>query len=252
MKKIIYILLAVMMPVLSFAEDDIHALFQKGNALYAKANYKEALNDYQKIIDNGYASAAVYFNMGNASYKDGDIPSALLYYEKAHKYAPGDEDINFNIRFVNQKTTDKIEEAPELFLAKWWRACILNFSGHALAVSSILIVFIASATLIVYFFAGGITLKKVSFFASIILFAVGGCVVFLANRQAAYFDNHRQAIIFSSSVTIKSAPLDKAGNLFVLHDGTLVNVMATSNGWIKIRLANGNEGWMKKEDVKEI
>ena len=176
----------------------------------------------------------------------------MLYYEKAHKYAPGDEDINFNIRFVNQKTTDKIVEAPELFLTRWWRACILNFSGHALAVSSILIVFIASALLIVYFFAGEVMLKKLSFFASIILFLVGGFVILLANRQAAYFDNHRQAIIFSSSVTVKSGPLDKAANIFVLHDGTKVNVMTSSNGWIKIMLANGNEGWIKKDDVKEI
>jgi len=70
--------------------------------------------------------------------------------------------------------------------------------------------------------------------------------------QINYFDNHRQAIIFASSVTIKSGPVEKSGSLFVLHDGTKVNILENNNGWMKIRLGNGNEGWIKAGDVKEI
>ncbi|MDB5011226.1 MAG: Tetratricopeptide repeat protein [Mucilaginibacter sp.] len=251
-KRIVYILIAIALPLLSFADDNVQALFQKGNNYYAKAQYKEALKAYQQIVNDGYKSAAVYFNMGNASYKNDDIPSALLYYEKAHKLAPGDEDINFNIRFANLKTTDKIDEAPELFLNRWWREFILSVSVKVLAVLSILFVLAGSAMLIVYFFTNSVFIKKASFYTSIILFFFGMVTLFVSSQQVNYFESHKQAIIFSGSVNVKSGPVEKAGTLFVLHDGTKVNVLDSNNDWIKIKLANGNEGWIKSADVKEI
>src|ERR1700749_412546 len=111
-KRIIYLLLLFALPFFANAGDTEHALFEQGNAQYAKSDFKDAVQSYQKILNAGYQSEAVYFNLGNAYYKLGEIPSALLYYEKARKLAPGDEDINFNIQFANLKTTDKIDEAP--------------------------------------------------------------------------------------------------------------------------------------------
>src|ERR1700761_3639295 len=163
--RLLYITLLFLLPLLTFGDDGQNALVEKGNALYNKAKYAEALKAYQQVADAGYQSAALYFNMGNASYKNGDIPSALLYYQKAQKLSPGDEDINFNIRFVNQHTTDKIDEASEFFLTRWWHAFILGFSVNALTVISILGFFFGSALLIVYFFANAVSIKKASFFA---------------------------------------------------------------------------------------
>jgi len=242
----------LVLPMLSFGNDDVQALFAKGNGYYAKAQYKEALNTYQQILDDGYQSPAVYFNMGNASYKTDDIPSALLYYEKAHKLAPGDEDINVNIRFANLKTTDKIDEAPEFFLANWWKAFILSFSVSALSTLSILFVLLGSGVLVIYFFTNSVSIKKSSFYASMLLFFLGVLTIFVAGMQISYFDGHRQAIIFSSSVVVKSGPVEKSNGIFVLHDGTKVNILDNSNGWLKIRLGNGNEGWIRATDVKEI
>ncbi len=252
LKRILYLFIALVLPILSFGNDRTQMLFAKGNACYAKAQYKEALTAYQQILDEGYQSAAVYFNMGNASFKSDDIPSALLYYEKAHKLSPGDEDINFNIRFANLKTTDKIDEAPEFFLANWWKALILSFSVNTLSVSSILLVLLGSGVLIIYFFTNSVSIKKASFYCSITLFFLGLITIFIAGMQLNYFNGHRQAIIFSSSVTVKNGPVEKSANVFVLHDGTKVTILDTSNGWMKIRIGNGNEGWIKNSDVKEI
>lgn len=249
---IVFLALWLALPAFSFGSSRAAGLFEKGNALYAKAQYREALSAYEQVLNDGYESAALYFNMGNASYKSDDIPSAILYYEKAHKLAPGDEDINMNLRFVNQKTTDKIEEAPEFFLAVWWRAFILSFSTATLSVLSIVLFLVASGLLVLYFFGNSVVVKKSSFYASIGLFVLGLIFIFMGAMQVSYFNNHRQAVIFSASTTVKSAPSDGAGNLYVLHDGTKVNISGDSNGWIKIKLANGNQGWLKAADVKEI
>ena len=250
--KILYLFIVLALPLLSFGNDDVHALFAKGNTFYARAQYKEAFDAYKQIEDDGYQSAGLYFNMGNASYKLDEIPSAVLYYEKAHKLAPNDEDINANLQLADSKTTDKVEAAPELFLTRWWDAFILTVPLSGLAAISIILFLGGSALLILYFFATAFTVKKSSFIAAIILFITGILTVLTAGSQQHYFDSNRQAIVFNSSVTVKSGPVDKASSLFVIHDGTKVNIVDDNDGWMKIKLANGNEGWIKAADVKEI
>lgn len=243
--------LILFLPALCLA-DDMQSTFEKGNSFYGKNHYKEAITAYTQIINSGSYSAPVFFNLGNAYYKDGDLPSALLYYEKAHRLSPGDDDINFNIRFANSKTTDKIDEAPEFFLSKWWKGFMLAISANALAIIAILLILSGSGTLILYFFSSSFTIKKVSFFAALTLFFLGIFSVFVAGSQVSYFNDNKQAIIFTSVVNVKGSPAEQAATLFVLHDGTKVNISDNGNGWLKIKLANGNEGWLKLGDVKEI
>jgi len=252
MKKALYILIAFVIPSVCFGADDMPAVLAGANTAYARGRYDDAVKQYQQVISAGYQSVALYYNMGNASYKSGDVPSALLYYEKAHRLSPGDEDINFNIKFANLKTTDKIDEAPEFFITKWWRGFILGISANALGWLSVLLVLMASGGLILYFFTTSVTVKKISFYSAMLFFILGVFAVFIAVMQVNYFGAHREAIVFSSSVTVKSGPVDKAGALFVIHDGTKVNVLDDNNGWLKIKLANGSEGWIKSGDVKEI
>ena len=252
--KRFYLFFWFVLPLLSFSKADERAklLFEKGNACYAKAQYQAALNTYRKILNEGYQSAIIYYNLGNASYKMGDIPHALLYFEKGHKLAPGDEDINFNIRLIDTKITDKIDQVPEFFVTKWYKELLLGISINTLSIFIVVIVLLASVMLIIYLFTISLFIKKASFYASFILFILGVTLIFVANRQVSYFHNHHQAIIFGSSVTIKSSPDAKSKTLFLIHEGTKVNVLESSNGWNKIGINNGNEGWMKGSDLREI
>jgi len=247
LNRLIYITVMLGLPLLSFGNKEPTA-----NALYAQGKYEEAAKAYQQLINSGYHSAALYYNLGNAEYKLGETPSAVLYYEKAHKLAPGDEDINANIRFVNLKTTDKIDETPEFFISKWWHEFILSFSVNGLAWASVVLIFAASVLLGVYFFSNSVIIKKASFYGALALLFIGLVNLGIAAGQVSYFDGHKQAIIFTSTVNVKGGPLDKASTLFVLHEGTKVNVLDTVNGWLRVKLANGNEGWMKVSDVREI
>ncbi len=250
-RQVICLLLLLSLPLFSWSSD-YSALYKKANEQYKKAQYQDAVKSYSQILDGGYQAEAVYFNLGNAYFKLGDIPSALLYYEKAHKIAPGDDDVNFNIYFANSKTADKVEPEPEFFVTQWWHSIMLSFSISTLSVLTILCFIIGSGLLVLYLFAHIISVKKLSFYIGIILFFAGLVFIFIANRQEHYFNDHHQAIIFSGSVNVRSGPGDQAAALFILHDGTKVNILDNSNGWIKVQLANGNEGWIQQSDVKEI
>ncbi|HEY8929950.1 MAG TPA: SH3 domain-containing protein [Mucilaginibacter sp.] len=252
LKRALYILIAFVVPSICFGADNVQQLLAAGNADYGKGQYKEAITAYQQVLNAGYESAALYYNMGNASFKNGDVPSALLYYGKARKLAPGDEDINFNIRFVNQRTTDKIDEAPEFFVTKWWRGFILGIPANTLGWLAVLLVLVGSGVLILYYFAGTVNAKRASFYGAITLFILGAFTIFMAIIQVNYFSSNKEGIVFSNSVNVKSGPIDKSAALFVIHEGTKVNILDTNNGWLKIKLVNGSEGWIKAGDVKEI
>lgn len=251
LKQHLYVLI-LFLPLFSLAEDPANVLFQKGNQLYAKAQYRQSAQIYQQILKEGYQSAAVYFNLGNAYYKSDDLPSAILYYEKAHKLAPNDPDISINIRFANLKIADKIEPQPTFFVTRWWQSFILALPVNTLAVLSTVFILSGFLLLIAYLFANILILKKAFFYAGILAIGFGIISIFMANRQLNYFDEHHQAIIFSSSVVVKSTPDANAKPLFVMHEGTKVAISRQNGNWIEIEISNGNSGWIMLDQVKEI
>ena len=251
-KRILYLILFTVLPMLSFGSQQPDALYTAANSYYAKGQFQRALDNYKKVLAGGTTSAALYYNLGNASYKTGDLASALLYYEKARKLAPNDDDIYANIRLANSKTSDKVDEAPELFLTSWWKAVYLSASADTFAILSIVLVLAGSALLVTYFFAHAVMLKKAAFYSAVVLLCSGLAVIFIAGRQVSYFEHNRQGIVFNSPVAVKSAPSDDARNLFIIHSGTKVSIIDIKKDWIRITLNNGNEGWMKVEDLKEI
>jgi tetratricopeptide (TPR) repeat protein len=245
------LLVLLALPLFSMADDNT-SLFEQGNAAYAKGQYTQAAQDYQKIVDAGYQSVAVYFNLGNAYYRTGDIASSILYYEKAHKLAPSDEDINANIRFANARTSDKVEPLPEFFVTKWWNSVILFFSVNTLATLSVLFMLGGCGLLIFYLFTNSGWAKRSAFYTSMVVIVAAIVFVFMANRQESYFGGHQQAIIFSNSVTAKNEPDANGKPLFIVHEGTKVNVLQQTDTWMEVELPNGNAGWISVNDAKDI
>lgn len=241
------------MPVCALAKViDADALLKQGNTAYAKNQYAEAAAVYQEILNAGYESATVYFNLGNAQYKLAEMPSAILNYEKALKLAPGDADIKLNLQLANLKITDRIEELPEFFLSKWWKAFILFFSLSTLSVFTI-VCFIAGFILIIaYLFLISVWPKKMAFYAGITVLSLGLIFLLMSGVQSHYLNAHQQGIVFSGAVDVKSGPDGQQKTLFVIHEGTKVSVLEQDNDWAKVVLANGNGGWIKLQDIKEI
>ena len=95
-------------------------LLTKANSLYNENAFDSALVIYQNIIEDGYSSATLYYNIGNTYYKLRNYPLAVYYYEKSLKLEPNNEDTKHNIEIAKLFLTDKIEAVPELFIKTWW------------------------------------------------------------------------------------------------------------------------------------
>jgi tetratricopeptide (TPR) repeat protein len=246
------LLLLLIFPLFSRGNEKAENLFLKGNEFYAKGKYKEAAASYEQVLAAGYFSAEVYFNLGNAYYKQEEIPLTILNYEKAGKLSPDDDDIKVNIQLANLKIADKIDAVPEFFLTKWWRSFLLSCPAEVLSVLSVIGFLMGFALLIVYLFAVSIAVKRPAFYSGIVLLVFALLITGVASLQNSYLKSSNGAVIFSGTVNVKSGPKDSFKTLFVIHEGLKVHVKEQNEGWIRIELPNGNVGWISAASVKKI
>src|SRR6266404_4838400 len=95
---------------------DVSAAFEQANKFYEQSNFTEAAAAYARVIDGGQVSPALYFNLGNALFKSGQIGRAILSYRQAEQLAPRDPDIRANLRFARNRV-----EGAEAQPAVGWR-----------------------------------------------------------------------------------------------------------------------------------
>ena len=226
--------------------------FEDGNAAYNEGNYEQAMTFYSSIVEAGMESAALYYNMGNTYYKMKDYPHAILYYEKALKLDPGDEDIRVNLEIANLAVVDKINPIPQSFLARWWDGVRMSFSADGWAWLSIFAFALLLVCLFVFLMSRRTGLRKAGFFVGLIaLICLVLSVVFAIENQRS-LARHDQAIVMTPTVTVKSSPSDQSVDLFVLHEGTKVRVLDSAKDWNKIRIADGSVGWLPASDMTEF
>jgi tetratricopeptide (TPR) repeat protein len=250
MKKVLISIL-ILLPVLSFAIDPLITV-AKANKAYTDGFYDNATELYKSVITEGYESVELYYNLGNACYKQNDFASAILYYEKAHKLDPGNEDVNFNLRLANTKITDKIEPIPELFYKRWYRTLIESYSVDKWSRIGLVFLCVGLVAGLFYLISRRLLIRKAGFWLGICFVLASLFTLLFAWQDYNNIMHRKEAIIFSPTVTIKSSPDEKSVDLFVLHEGAKVELIDNIGTWYEIRIANGSVGWLSASAIEKI
>ncbi len=212
-------------------------IFSNANKLYSESNYVEACNLYLQIIEQGSESAELYFNIGNCYYRTNDWANAIWFFEKSLQLKNKNE-TKKNLELTRLNTVDKIEPLPDLFYKKWWIILINIFSTKNWQIISLIYI----GVICILFFI--ISKTKIIYLSSISILCL--FITFSSNK----IDSKKYGILFSQNVTVKSAPTENGTNLFSLHLGAKIEVIDEVGEWIKIRIANGNIGWITKNNYK--
>jgi hypothetical protein len=227
-------------------------LFNKGNEDYRAGNFEAAATQYQKIINQGLVSASVYFNLGNAYYREGRIGPAILAYERAKRLEPDDPDVQHNLRLADLKTVDRIEPVPELFLIQWLRSydAFIPFDvAFRTMMAGWIIFFLTLAGIFVVRNVSALrTLRWLALVAVILLVLAGGTV----GIHTLLSQGSDHGIIMAPVVTAKSSPDEQSINAFVIHEGLKVKLGDTLGDWVKITLADGKVGWVHANQCERI
>lgn len=227
-------------------------LLDSANSAYSKGDYDKASKLYENILSNGLEAPEVYFNLGNAYYKTNNIAFAILNYERALKLEPDNEDFNFNLKLANQKTEDKIDAAPQLFLSQWKNGLVDLMTEKGWSQLCILLICISLILFAIYITMQKRGLKQFGFFGGTTLVILSIITFFIAQHKYSITKNNTEAIITSPSITVTGSPNEKGTKLFILHAGTKVNVTQEDVSWAEIKIANGNTGWIKTSELQKI
>ena len=227
-------------------------LFNQANDLYKSGNYPQSIELYNQILNAGYESATLYYNLGNAEFRNGSLGRAILNYERAYRLSPNDNDIRNNLEFARSKTSDNINEIPSFFLSEWASGLVGMLSLNGWAVACIVLMLIVCAVWAFFFIAQSYGAKKTSFFAALALTVVLVLAFVSLCASNIRANNHNEAIIMLPAVSVKTSPDYDAADKFLLHEGTKVEVEDAINEWTKIKLANGNTGWIEKSNLETI
>lgn len=224
-------------------------LLTKANTLYNENSFDSALVIYKSIVDNGYSSATLYYNIGNTYYKLKNYPLAIFYYEKSLKLEPNNEDTKHNIEIAQLFLTDKIEAVPELFIKTWWNKLSNSFTLNTWAVITLVLIGISLICIFFYITSKTRGLKKSMFFLGILMIVLTIVSFSISSKKHKYLSSHNEGIIITPTITIKSSPSTTSVDLFVLHEGSKVKILDNTEGWEKIKIANGSIGWLPTSAV---
>ena len=243
-------LLAVMGWGSAHAQDTGDVWFEQANTAYNAGNYDSAIALYEKILALDLESVPLYYNMGNTYYKMHEYPMAIYCYEKALKLDPSNEDVQINLAIANRAIVDKIEPMPQSFIVRWWQNTRAWFSGDQWAWLSIVVFALLLVSAFMFLRARKMAVRKLGFFAGLFFLLVFTLSVIFALQLKQSSLTQDQAIIMTPTVNVKSSPSETSVDLFVLHEGTKVDVLETENGWNKIKIANGSVGWLSEDSMR--
>ncbi len=211
--------------------------------MYKHARYSQAAALYESVLSSHGPEFNVYYNLGNAYFKNNETAKAILNFERALRINPGDKDTRFNLEVCQTKTVDKIDPIGVFLVTRWYRSLENTMNTNEWAITSVVVFLAFIASLFAYFFSRHLWLKKTGFYVGVVSLILCILSLFYASdtyQNVVYPD---QAIIMDATVTVKSSPDQSGTDLFPLHEGTKVTIKNEIGSWNEIELQDGNVGW---------
>jgi tetratricopeptide (TPR) repeat protein len=244
--------ISVFVSLLGWAQTDTANLFEQGNKAYNAEDFEGAISTYEKILETGQHSAELYFNLGNANYKLNRPGPSIYYFEKALLLSPDDKEILENLAYAQNMTLDAFVPMPENDLSNFYKNTVglLSFEQWAYVSIAMMLLFILGY--LIYHFSALANRKRIAFLGGTTALIISVMAVGLAYVRYSEFMADDPAIVFAAEVVVTDAPNANGAERFRLHEGTKVIIEEGFEGWKKVRIPDGNTGWMPAEDLKAL
>lgn len=232
------------------AVDVTDSLFGEGNRAFENNDYPAAIDLYLSATDQGVESAALYFNLGNAYFKAGDLGRAVLYYHRAHRLAPTDEDLIHNQEFARQFSTVQMEGVQLNPINSFMQSLVSSYRLDTLAWAASA-VFVLFCLLLIWRFGLGYSNspQRVStVVVMIVLLGISGLTTF--KYRTDYLT--RWAVVVAPDSRVLSGPNERAELEFEGSPGLVVEIVAETGDYYNVLFENKRRGWVKKSLLAEI
>ncbi len=238
--------------VFGIEQDYYQALMRSGNEAYQSNQWDSALANYEMVLDAGLKSTNLYYNVGNVHFKLGNVSEAILFYERALKLSPGDQDVLYNLNIANTRIIDAMESLPTPFYKDWFTSFRNTFTSKGWSYLGLVFFWLFCASVVLFLLTQQAFVKKLAFVVALPLVLIAATGMVMANQQQNSCTSEDSAIVFQASVNVQSEPSANSTRLFVVHEGLKVSISQQVNNWFEVVLPDGNKGWIHADELQII
>lgn len=255
MRHFIIITITLLLVPTAFATSKSHlheVAAREADSLYRADDYQAAAEAYEAVLAAGFASADLYYNLGNAYYRLDETGRAILNYERALRLKPSMSDAKENLALANARTTDRITTLPQLFIVRWWNSLTIVVTPSGWRIIWLVLLAIVATGIVLLRSGRTSTLRKAGLATtavSLLSLLLTTALLISATRS---YNAHPYAIIVDQTVTLKASPDNKSIDKMILHEGTKVKVLDDLTGWYKVSIADGTTGWCQQNTIERI
>ena len=249
------LVLMLMLPFAADASNDayVDSIWNEANLAYTEGRWGDAIDGYEMISGMGLESAALYCNTGDAYFKDGNVPMAILFYERALKLDPSYSDARYNLELLNSTIQDRIDAVPGFILKVWAKDICYIMDSNAWAVCFLVLLAMTLAMVLLFILGATPAGRRTGFFTAIVTLLLAIASLSFAFWQKNDYMSADDAIVMRPVTSVKSSPSAEASkDLFILHEGTKVKILDAVGSWSNIELADGRQGWLQSSDLELI
>jgi tetratricopeptide (TPR) repeat protein len=231
--------------------DRLDEAWRRGNEAYLRGDYPGAVAAYQELDRQGVVSADLYYNLGDAHFRRGAVGRAIWSFERALVLDPNDEDARYNLeqarKVAARAAKDRIEGADR---EPAWIRLVTAVDPSAVAWAFAL-------CYVGFFVLLGVRRvasadRRAPLAAAAAILGVGaalaGALVFGRSR----LDQLPFGVVLPDAAAVKEGADVNYRTSFDVHAGLRVRLVEQDQDWLRIRLANGLEGWVRADDVGRL
>ena len=259
MKK--YIVSLIIGIMVSVFHADALTTAQLADSAYNKEDYRLAVELYQKALSENGRNANLFYNLGNAWYRRGNIAQAVLSYERALKVDPSFADARANLDFVRTQLMDKPEDNNSLLTHAHSRV-VASMSANAWAWTAFIVFLVLLGFGASYVFSSNVAVRKAGFFGGIVMLVIVVYFAIVALDAAERMNSHSEAIVTVPTTLLNSVPRQpkQTEKVVPLHEGTKVEIIDSvatpddpvSPRWYNVRINGSSSAWLRATDVTRI
>ena len=222
------------------------------DSAYRASDYAAAIELYESVLAEGFTSADLYYNLGNAYYRTDQMGLAILNYERALRLNPSMSDARDNLALTDSKTVDRITPLPKLFIVRWVDFLCTRFTPEIWRVVWIVLLVLVGCSIVLMRLGSRRGLRKTGLAIGLFCLILLVVTTLLLLDSTRRYNAHNQAVILQQAIVVKSSPEIQSTDKMVLHEGTKLIVNDSLANWYKITIADGTTGWCQKESVERI
>ena len=234
-------------------------LAAQADSAYSADNFTLAEQLYLESIRRDGTSTTIFYNLGNAYYRQGNLGKAIVNYERALKLDPTNADARSNLEFVKTKITDRQIDQGSI-MDTLWQSVVCMFRADTWAWIAVLLFALFLAGAFTYILSNVVMVKKLSFFGGIVVFILCAAAVIVSFAAANRISDNKYAIILPPSAQLSTTPRaarSASEEAFLLHEGTKVEIVDSistqaEGKWYEVKVGQRERAWIKAEDTERI